>query len=113
MNAFYEHHEHSIEFGLSVLRPDSAERTDSAVPAARTGDRLLQCYRDGRPVTHRALTEIADQFLYWVKNRSEKWGAPIVEAPEDRRDEFVEPYLKGQAGPRGRHLERHENRRAS
>jgi hypothetical protein len=27
-------------------------------------------------VTKRTLTEIADQFQYWLKNRSEKWGAP-------------------------------------
>jgi hypothetical protein len=41
------------------------------------------------------LTEIADQFQYWLKNRSEKWGAPVIEAPEDkRRDDFVEPYLQ-------------------
>jgi hypothetical protein len=60
---------------------------------------FFNAYRDGMRVTHRRLTEIADQFLYWMKNRSEKWGAPIVEAPtEQRRDDFVLPYLK-EAGP--------------
>jgi hypothetical protein len=29
-----------------------------------------------------------------VKNRSEKWGAPVLDAPEGRRDEFVEPYFR-------------------
>ena len=30
-----------------------------------------------------------------MKNRSEKWGAPIIDAPEEqRRDDFVLPYLK-------------------
>ncbi len=43
-----------------------------------------------------ALTKIADQFQYWLKNRSEKWGAPVLEAPqEERRDDFVQKYLRG------------------
>ena len=45
------------------------------------------------------MTEIADQFQYWLKNRSEKWGAPILEPPDgdgddSRRDKFVEPYFQ-------------------
>ena len=34
------------------------------------------------------------QFQNWVKNRSERWGAPILEAPQGRRDDFVEPYFR-------------------
>jgi hypothetical protein len=53
------------------------------------------------------LTEIADQFQYWLKNRAEKWGAPILEPPEgsddeSRRNKFVEAYFRdakpGQVG---------------
>jgi len=45
------------------------------------------------------LTEIADQFQYWLQNRSEKWGAPILDAPEgdgdeSRRNKFVEQYFQ-------------------
>jgi hypothetical protein len=40
------------------------------------------------------LRDIAQQFQNWVKNRSEKWNVPILEAPEGRRDEFVEPYFR-------------------
>jgi hypothetical protein len=40
------------------------------------------------------LIDIADQFGCWVKNRAEKWAAPILDAPEGRRDEFVEPYSR-------------------
>src|SRR5438128_4374341 len=29
-----------------------------------------------------------------TKNRSERWGAPILEAPQGRRDDFVEPYFR-------------------
>jgi hypothetical protein len=50
-------------------------------------------------VTRKTLTEIADQFQYWLKNRAEKWGAPILEAPEgnddeSRRNKFVEAYFR-------------------
>jgi hypothetical protein len=51
--------------------------------------------REGKRVTRRVLTEIADPFQYGLKNRSEKWGAPVVEAPEEqRRDDFVLPSLQ-------------------
>jgi hypothetical protein len=45
------------------------------------------------------LTEIADQFQYWLKNRSEKWGAPILEpregdGDESRRDRFLDGYFR-------------------
>jgi hypothetical protein len=31
----------------------------------------------------------------WVKHQADRWNAPLVEAPEGRRDEFVEPYFRG------------------
>ena len=99
MNAFYEHHKNSIEFGYRCF---DRLLLNGLIQPFQQPERVLgffNAYRDGRRVTHRALTEIADQFLYWTKNRSEKWGAPIVEAPEEqRRDEFVLPYLKN-TGP--------------
>jgi hypothetical protein len=45
-------------------------------------------------VTRDLLHEIADQYTNWVTNRSQKWNAPILEAPEGRRDGFMEPYFK-------------------
>jgi len=51
-------------------------------------------YRDLYPVSRDVLREIATQFHNWVINRSKKWGAPILDAPEGRRDEFVQPYFK-------------------
>jgi len=40
------------------------------------------------------LREVSTQYHNWVRNRSQKWGAEIVEAPEEeRRDEFVKPYF--------------------
>ena len=29
-----------------------------------------------------------------MTNRSQRWGAPILEAPQGRRDDFVDPYFK-------------------
>ena len=99
MNAFYEHHKDSIEFGYRCF---DRLLLNGLIQPFQQPERVLgffNAYRDGRRVTHRALTEIAGQFLYWTKNRAEKWGAPIVEAPEEqRRDEFVLPYLKN-TGP--------------
>jgi len=89
MNAFVEHHQDSIQFGYRCL--------DRLQPFQQP-ERVLgffNVYRNGKRVTRRVLTDIADQFQNWVKNRSEKWGAPVLDAPEDeRRDDFVLPYLK-------------------
>jgi len=42
----------------------------------------------GRSTRHRwAVSEL-------VKNRSETWATPILEAPQGRRDDFVEPYFR-------------------
>ena len=51
-------------------------------------------YRRVYPVSRDVLRDIAKQFQNWVVNRSEKWGAPILEAPEDRRDKFLDPYFR-------------------
>src|SRR5436853_1049778 len=95
MNAFVDHHNNSIEFGYRCF---DRLLLNGVIQPFQQPERVLgffNAYRDGRRVTHRALTEIADQVLNWTKNRSEKWGAPIVDAPEEqRRDEFVLPYLK-------------------
>jgi hypothetical protein len=50
-------------------------------------------YRDLYPVSRDVLREIATQFQNWVINRSKKWGAPILDAPAGRRDDFVLPYF--------------------
>jgi len=94
MNAFYEHHKDSIKFGYRCF---DRLLLNGLIQPFQQPERVLgffNCYRDGKRFTRRTLTEIADQFQYWVKNRSEKWGAPIVEAPEEeRRDDFVLKYL--------------------
>jgi len=56
---------------------------------------FFNAYREGERVTRNKLREIAEQYQNWVKNRSEKWGAPIVDAPAGRRDDFVDSYFNG------------------
>jgi hypothetical protein len=51
-------------------------------------------YRNQYPVSRNVLHEIADQFHKWVVNRSQKWDAPILEAPEGRRVDFVDRYFR-------------------
>jgi hypothetical protein len=95
MNAFYEHHKNSIEFGYRCF---DRLLLNGLIQPFQQPERVLgffNTYRDGKRVTRQTLTEIADQFHHWVTNRSEKWGAPMVEAPqEQRRDDFVLPYLQ-------------------
>ncbi len=51
-------------------------------------------YRRVYPVSHDLWREVSTQYPNWVKNRSQKWGAAMVEAPEEqRRDDFVKPYF--------------------
>jgi hypothetical protein len=41
---------------------------------------FFNTYRQLYPVSRDVLRDIAGQFQNWVKNRSERWGAPILEA---------------------------------
>ena len=99
MNAFFEHHKDSIQF---CYRCFDRILLNGLIQPFQQPERVLgffNTYREAKRVTKRTLTEIADQFQYWLKNRSPKWGAPILEAPqgdddESRRNRFVEPYFQ-------------------
>ena len=93
MNAFCEHHGHSIR---ASYRCFDRILLNGLLQPFQQPERVIgffSFYRNQFPVSRKVLTDIADQFGYWVKNRAEKWSAPILEAPEGRRDEFVEPYF--------------------
>ncbi len=99
MNAFYEHHKNSIEFGYRCF---DRLLLNGLIQPFQQPERVLgffNVYREGTRVTRPYLTAIADRFQDWVKNRSEKWGAPILEPPEgdaddSRRDKFVLDYFQ-------------------
>src|SRR5262249_35951695 len=96
MNAFFEHHKDSIKFGYRCF---DRILLNGLIQPFQQPERVLgffNAYREGLRVTRGVLTEIADQFQNWLKNRSQKWSAPVGDAPEEeRRDDFVQPYLQG------------------
>jgi len=73
MNAFVEHHKHSIQFGYRCF---DRLLLDGLIQPFQQPERVLgffNTYREGKRVTRKTLTDIADQFQYWLKNRSQKW----------------------------------------
>lgn len=99
MNAFVEHHKHSIQFAYRCF---DRLLLNGLIQPFQQPERVLgffNIYRDGKRVTHKTLTDIADQFQNWLRNRSQKWDAPLLEPPEgtgddSRRDKFVDPYFR-------------------
>ena len=94
MNDFYEHHKDSIKFGYRCF---DRILLNGLIQPFQQPERVIgffNAYREGERVTRNKLREIAEQYQNWVKNRSEKWGAPIVDAPAGRRDDFVDSYFK-------------------
>jgi hypothetical protein len=89
MNAFFEHHKDSIRFAYrcldrillnAVIRPfQQAERVIG----------FFWTYRHLYPVSRNVLRDIANQYHYWVRNRSQKWQVEIQPDPEGRRDDFL------------------------
>jgi hypothetical protein len=94
MNTFCEHHKNNIKFAYRCF--DRILLNGLIQPFQRP-ERVIgffNAYREGQRVTRGRLRDIAEQFGNWVKNRCQKWGAPILDAPEGRRDDFVDPYFK-------------------
>src|SRR5881396_2689126 len=94
MNTFYEHHQDSIGFGYRCF---DRLLLNGLIQPFQQPERVVGffgTYRDLYPVSRDMLRQIATQFQNWVVNRSQKWGAPILDAPEGRRDDFVQQYFK-------------------
>ena len=94
MNTFCEHHNNSIKFGYRCF---DRILLNGLIQPFQQPERVIgffNAYREGKRVTRNCLRDIAEQFQNWVKNRCQKWGAPILDAPEGRRDDFVNPYFK-------------------
>ncbi len=94
MNAFFEHHKDSIRFGYRCF---DRLLLNGLIQPFQQPERVIgffNTYREGKRVTRDLLHAVADQFKNWVTNRSQKWNVPILEAPEGRRDDFVDPYFK-------------------
>jgi len=94
MNTFYEHHKDNIKFGYRCF---DRILLNGLIQPFQQPERVIgffNAYREGQRVTRNLLRDIAQQFQNWVKNRCQKWGAPILDAPQGRRDDFVDPYFR-------------------
>jgi hypothetical protein len=93
MNAFYEHHKNNIRFQYRCF---DRILLNGLIQPFQQEERVIGffgTYRDLYPVSRDVLRDIATQFQNWVVNRSKIWNAPILDAPEGRRDDFVLPYF--------------------
>jgi hypothetical protein len=93
MNAFYEHHKNSIRFQYRCFDRILLNGLIQPFQQEQRVVGFFGTYRDLFPVSRDVLRAISTQFQNWVINRSRKWGAPILDAPEGRRDDFVLPYF--------------------
>jgi hypothetical protein len=94
MNTFYEHHKNNIRFHYRCFDRVLLNATIQPFQQEQRVVGFFSEYRNLYPVSRDVLRDISTQFHNWVKNRSLKWGAPILEPPAGRRDEFVDPYFK-------------------
>jgi hypothetical protein len=94
MNTFYEHHKSSINLACRCF---DRILLNGLIQPFQQPERVIgffNAYRNAERVTRNCLRDIAQQFQNWLKNRCEKWGVPVLDAPEGRRDDFVDPYFK-------------------
>jgi hypothetical protein len=94
MNSFYEHHRDSIDWHY---RSFDRILLNGLIQPFQQPERVVgffNTYRQLYPVTRYTLRNIADEFQHWVKERAAKRGIPIVDAPDGRRDDFVDPYFE-------------------
>jgi hypothetical protein len=94
MNAFTEHHKDRIKFSYGCF---DRLLLNGCIQSFLDGARVkgfFWVYRNTYPVTRKVLRDVANDYHDWVSSSAQKWGAEIVDAPEGRRDEFVEPYLQ-------------------
>ena len=94
MNSFYEHHRDSIDWHYRCF---DRILLNGLIQPFQQPERVVgffNTYRQLYPVTRYTLRAIADQFQQWVKERAAQRNIPIVDAPDGRRDEFVDPYFE-------------------
>jgi hypothetical protein len=93
MNAFFEHHKNNIVFNYRCF---DRLLLNGLIQPFQQPERVIgffNTYREGKRVTRNELGGIAEQYKNWVTNQSQKWSAPVLEAPANRRDKFLDPYF--------------------
>jgi len=93
MNAFYEHHHDNIRFSYRCF---DRILLNGLIQPFQQPERVVgffSTHRHQYPVSRDILRKIAEQFHNWVNHQSAKWKAPILDAPQGRRDDFVGRYF--------------------
>jgi len=94
MNTFYEHHHDSIRFAYRCF---DRILLNGLIQPFQQPERVVgffNTYRELYPVSKAVLRDIATQYGHWVNAHATQWGAPIVDAPSGRRDDFVDRYFR-------------------
>ena len=94
MNTFYEHHKSSINFAYRCF---DRILLNGLIQPFQQPERVIgffNAYRNAEWVTRNCLRDIAQQFQNWLKNRCEKWGVPVLDAPAGRRLTCLTPFFK-------------------
>ena len=113
MNAFYEHHKDSIRWHYRCF---DRLLLNGLIQPFQQPERVVgffNTYRQLYPVSRNMLRGIAEQFQQWLKGWTEKRNIPVLDAPNGRRDDFVDPYFKGASPMQWWSSSKHASRRAS
>src|SRR5215467_10891601 len=93
MNSFYEHHKDSIRWQYRCF---DRILLNGLIQPFQQPERVVgffNTYRQLYPVSRNTLRGIAEQFQAWLKAWAGKRSIPVIEAPQGRRDDFVDPYF--------------------
>jgi hypothetical protein len=94
MNTFYEHHHDSIRFAYRCF---DRILLNGLIQPFQQPERVVgffNTYRELYPVSKPVLKDIARQYDHWATAQAKRWGAPIIEPPAGRRDDFVDRYFR-------------------
>jgi hypothetical protein len=91
MNAFYEHHKDSIRFRYGCFDRILLNACIQSFLDGARAQGYFWVYRKIYPVSRKVLRDVANDYHNWVASSAQKWGVEIVDPPDGRRDDFVEP----------------------
>jgi hypothetical protein len=94
MNAFSEHHKDSIKFTYGCFDRILLNGCVQSFLDGARAQGFFYVYRNTYPVSRKVLRDVANDYQNWVTHSAQKWGVEVQDAPEGRRDEFVEPYFR-------------------
>jgi hypothetical protein len=93
MNSFYDHHRDSIRWHYRCF---DRILLNGLIQPFQQPERVVgffNVYRQLYPVSRNVLRGIADQFQTWLKAWASQRRIPVMDAPQGRRDDFVDPHF--------------------